>query len=178
MECLPPDISCPDCSGRYKFMGLQHETYCEHLNASRISAKILHRAHFEAGALIIPPVQPGWSRADITQLSQILQKHDEEAEALYASISEEAPHLDADTWETLMGEVILLHARDFSNSERMGLAKKGHALPDGSFPIANEQDLRNAIQAVGRAKDPAAAKAHIKKRAAALGLSKLVPAGW
>jgi hypothetical protein len=48
-------------------------------------------------------------------------------------------------------------------------AEKGHALPDGSYPIENVEDLKNAIQAIGRAKDPAKAKAHIKKRARALG---------
>lgn len=69
-------------------------------------------------------------------------------------------------------------ARDFNTDQRDKMAKKGHALPDGSFPIANEQDLHNAIQAFGRAKDKAAAKAHIIKRAKALGLTKLLPDGW
>ena len=48
---------------------------------------------------------------------------------------------------------------------RESLAKKGDALPGGSFPIRNENDLRNAIQAIGRAKNPAAAKTLIKRRA-------------
>jgi hypothetical protein len=51
-------------------------------------------------------------------------------------------------------------------------------MPDGSFPIADEEDLHNAIQAIGRAKDPEAAKAHIKKRARALGKEALIPEGW
>jgi hypothetical protein len=68
--------------------------------------------------------------------------------------------------------------RDFSQSERDAAAKKGHAMPDGSFPIENGQDLRNAIQAIGRAKNPAAAKAHIRKRAAALGMTDMLPEGW
>ena len=68
--------------------------------------------------------------------------------------------------------------RDVPAADRKKMAKAGTAMPDGSFPIANEQDLRNAIQAIGRAKDPAAAKAHIKKRAAALGKSDLIPDGW
>ena len=68
--------------------------------------------------------------------------------------------------------------RQFSTQRREDLAKQGEALPDGSYPIANEADLKNAIQAVGRAKDPEAAKAHIKKRAAALGAENLIPEGW
>src|SRR6184192_1463329 len=39
--------------------------------------------------------------------------------------------------------------RTFTADQRKALAKKGAAMPDGSFPIENEQDLRNAIQAVG-----------------------------
>jgi HK97 family phage prohead protease len=68
--------------------------------------------------------------------------------------------------------------RTFSADERKTLAKKGHAMPDGSFPIENESDLKNAIHAVGRASNPTAAKAHIKKRARALGLTKLLPEDW
>jgi hypothetical protein len=54
--------------------------------------------------------------------------------------------------------------RDFPQEERDKAADQGHALPDGSFPIENCEDLQNAIQAIGRAKDPDAAKAHIRKR--------------
>jgi hypothetical protein len=68
--------------------------------------------------------------------------------------------------------------REFSTAERQKLAKSGAAMSHGGFPIKNESDLRNAIRAIGRAKNPAAAKAHIKKRARALGLSKLIPSSW
>lgn len=68
--------------------------------------------------------------------------------------------------------------RDFPADERKKAADSGHAMPDGSYPIENVDDLKNAIQAIGRAKDPAAAKAHIKKRARALGHEELIPEGW
>jgi len=71
-----------------------------------------------------------------------------------------------------------LRNRDYSTEERERLAKKGHALPDGSFPIADREDLENAIQAIGRASDPDKAKRHIKKRARELGLEELIPEGW
>lgn len=67
---------------------------------------------------------------------------------------------------------------DMNQSQRDKLAAKGQALPDGSFPIRNRADLHNAIQAIGRAKDPAKAKAFIKKRAAALNALSMIPAGW
>lgn len=53
-------------------------------------------------------------------------------------------------------------------------AAKGHALPDGSFPIPNVAYLKKAIKALGRAKDRRRALAHIKKRARELGREDLV----
>ena len=68
--------------------------------------------------------------------------------------------------------------RAFSEDKRQEMAKEGTAMSDGSFPIASENDLRNAIMAHGRAKDIDAAKAHIKSRAAALGLEAMLPEDW
>ena len=68
--------------------------------------------------------------------------------------------------------------RAFSEERRMDLAKEGMALPDGSYPIVSETDLRNAIQAFGRAKDKEATKKHIMKRARALNMESLIPANW
>ena len=68
--------------------------------------------------------------------------------------------------------------REVSTAERRKLAEEGKALPDGSFPIATEEDLENAIQAIGRASNPDEVKALIKKRAVDLGRSDLVPEDW
>lgn len=68
----------------------------------------------------------------------------------------------------------------FSEEERKALAKKGQALSDGSYPIRNKSDLKNAIQAFGRANegDRAKVKKHIIKRAKQLKLEDLIPAKW
>lgn len=68
----------------------------------------------------------------------------------------------------------------FSDEDRIKLAEKGYALPDGSYPIRNENDLRNAIHAYGRSKpqDRVKVRKHITKRARALGKLSLVPAEW
>ncbi len=72
--------------------------------------------------------------------------------------------------------------RQFTQEQRDQLAKEGKAMPDGSFPIENESDLTNAIQAVGRGSsseaDVARRKAHIKKRAKALGATDKLPDDW
>ncbi|MDI3315873.1 MAG: hypothetical protein QJR12_16835 [Mycobacterium sp.] len=64
--------------------------------------------------------------------------------------------------------------KDFTDEERQQLADQGKAMPDGSFPIRNVSDLKNAIRAIGRAKDPEKAKAWIKRRAKELGREDLV----
>ena len=68
--------------------------------------------------------------------------------------------------------------REFTEAEREAASESGAAMPDGSFPIKTVKDLKNAIQAFGRAKDPAKAKAHIKARAKALGKEDLIPDNW
>jgi hypothetical protein len=68
--------------------------------------------------------------------------------------------------------------RKFTKDERDDAADKGQALPDGSFPIKTKADLANAIKAFGRAKDPKATKAHIIKRARALGAIDALPDSW
>jgi hypothetical protein len=71
-----------------------------------------------------------------------------------------------------------LELADLTEKGRQKAASKGQALPGGGFPITNEADLKKAIRAIGRAKNPEAAKAHIKKRAKALGLEHLIPDSW
>jgi hypothetical protein len=68
-----------------------------------------------------------------------------------------------------------LAEREFSKEKREELAKSGAALPDGSYPIENVEDLKNAIKAYGRAKDQAATAKHIAARAKALGKEDMIP---
>ena len=65
-------------------------------------------------------------------------------------------------------------AASLNAAERRYLANKGHALPDGSFPIRNATDLDKAKSSLGRAGPKGSqgynrALAHINKRARALG---------
>ena len=71
-----------------------------------------------------------------------------------------------------------LAKKDYTDAERADMADAGQAMAGGGFPIKTLKDLRNAIQSIGRAKDPAAAKAHIKARAEALGREDLIPDNW
>ena len=66
-------------------------------------------------------------------------------------------------------------SENYDTEQRKEMAEKGFALADGSFPIANLEDLKNAIMAYGRAKDQARAAKFIAKRAKALGAEDLIP---
>jgi len=67
-----------------------------------------------------------------------------------------------------------------SRSKRLELAKQGRALPDGSFPITSVEDVKNAIQAYGRAKagHKAAVRRHIQKMAKKFDRPDLIPDEW
>ena len=67
-----------------------------------------------------------------------------------------------------------------SRRVRQRLAQEGKALNDGSFPIRNAGDLKNAIRAYGRAKPGSRGKVkrHIMKRAIGLGKEDLIPENW
>lgn len=84
---------------------------------------------------------------------------------------EEASEIEAEAAEIAL-------KRAYSEDSRASMAQAGQALADGSFPIKDEADLKNAIQAYGRAKDKTAAKAHIMKRAVDLGMEEMIPLSW
>ena len=72
-----------------------------------------------------------------------------------------------------------VNADKYKQADRDQMAKSGQAMPDGSYPIADEEDLDNAIHAVGRGgADHDSIRAHIIKRAKALGLSSKIPDNW
>lgn len=70
--------------------------------------------------------------------------------------------------------------KDYSGKQREKDAERGYALPDGSYPIRDAKDLKNAVKAYGRAKeeDRAKVKRHIRKRAKALNRMDIVPSDW
>jgi hypothetical protein len=80
--------------------------------------------------------------------------------------------------ETLPGGGLVAGKRYYTNDRREEYAERGLAMPDGSYPIRDIGDLKNAIQAFGRAGNKPAVKQHIKKRARKLGCLDLLPDNW
>lgn len=84
------------------------------------------------------------------------------------------------TAQEKLAQKLELASRTFSSDTREKYADKGTAMDDGSYPIPDKDALRRAIQSFGRAPEnkKAAVKAHIKRRAKALGATDLIPDDW
>jgi len=77
---------------------------------------------------------------------------------------------------------------DYAADPLRELVRQGKALPapgqsrPGRFPIANRQDLLNAIRAIGRVRGGDAERANVRRfimrRARELGLERLIPDTW
>lgn len=96
-----------------------------------------------------------------------------------------APEIDRDALRTEVSAIrrdILRRSVHSVTAATAAPAKpgKGERPGIGGFPINNEEDLKNAIHAYGRAKpeDRARTRQHIITRAKALGLSNLIPIQW
>jgi hypothetical protein len=63
---------------------------------------------------------------------------------------------------------------------RREAAAEHEAMPDGSFPVRDRQELERAIHSVGRARhnDPEAVRHFIMRRARELGATDLIPESW
>lgn len=67
----------------------------------------------------------------------------------------------------------------YDTEDRKRMAGNGQAMDDGSYPIADEADLDDAIHAVGRGgADHDAIRRHVIARAKALGASSKIPDDW
>jgi len=124
----------------------------------------------------------GWQAKDGTFFVKKSEAEKRNAEISAAALAKEAgAAADAvidDLNKKLGVEEYWLEKKKFSDEKRKELADSGAAMKDGSFPIEDKEDLKNAIQAHGRAKDPDAAKEHIKTRAKAIGAEDLLPDDW
>lgn len=100
----------------------------------------------------------------------LIKAIDEPAEKASGCGCCDACQWDADSRMTVKEAEV--YKRDVSADERKKLASEGHALSDGSYPIANEGDLHNAahLAKTGHG-NVAAAKRLIARRAKELGVA-------
>lgn len=114
MEAVPEKIACAGnggCGEEYAYEGPKSTKYCAHLNECA-SDKHLINPHFIGGALIIPPIKPGWANANIKTVN--LAANEQKQEAVYAQMANEFDHLEPAQWDSLMRQVLAL-AEDPTN---------------------------------------------------------------
>lgn len=70
MECVSETVTCVSgCGEDFPYPAFLQKAACGHLN-TRESAVRFNQPTFLGGALIVPPVEPGWARADVDIVRQ------------------------------------------------------------------------------------------------------------
>lgn len=116
MECRGSHLTCGTdeskgligCGKTFDYM--QVDTHCEHL-LERSSVRHIVNPVFRGGALIVPPVRPGWKNASASILTDAVMqeaaKFAEENEAQYKVLDAAGQGLTASAWEHLMAQVMV-----------------------------------------------------------------------
>lgn len=112
MECVGSHLKCAGpngCGGEFAYQDVS--SHCTHLQ-NRTSIRHIVNPVFRGGALIIPPVRPGWKNANATVLSQeALREAAEWVDVHSDSLKDAASHMSVRDWEALMGMVIQTHVQ-------------------------------------------------------------------
>ena len=110
MECRGTHIICAGDEGcGEKFEYLKPSTHCDHLK-ERASIRHIVNPTFRGGALIVPPVRPGWTGATANVFKDAVMeeaaKYAEQTEDIYASSRDAGAELTPSAWESLMATII------------------------------------------------------------------------
>lgn len=94
MECVGDTVTFRDGANEetFPYRGLRDESYGA-WNENAGAIRQLDNPHFLGGALIIPPVKPGWTNAEIKDISKYVSEHQEMSEMVYNGVKEQANHL-------------------------------------------------------------------------------------
>ena len=115
MECRGTHLTCgtdearglKGCGETFEYMAV--DTHCDHLQ-ERSSVRHIVNPTFRGGALIVPPVKPGWKNASASILEEsVLQEaaaYAEQTETLYNMVNATGRDLSPSAWEHLMAQVV------------------------------------------------------------------------
>lgn len=112
MECRGTHLICAGDQGcGEKFDYMKPTTHCEHLK-ERASIRHIVNPTFRGGALIVPPVRPGWQGATATVFQEAVlleaAKFAEQTEDVYSAAQASGADLTASAWEHMMASIISL----------------------------------------------------------------------
>lgn len=100
MECVAEQMQCLSCQRSFPYVAAMTGGGCEHINARSAPRRLINPS-FLGGAVIVPPVEPGWAGASARVIAA--------ETALAASTFEAADSsLSATQWESLMSCVLSL----------------------------------------------------------------------
>lgn len=72
MECVGEAKQCLTCNKTFEWAAAR---YCEHMEASRTAPRRFINPVFQGGALIFPPVKPGWVEAEIEEVAKAAREY-------------------------------------------------------------------------------------------------------
>jgi len=112
MECRGTHIVCAGDEGcGEKFEYLKPSTHCDHLK-ERASIRHIVNPTFRGGALIVPPVRPGWKGANASVFKDAVweeaAKFAEQTEDIYTSAQAAGADLTPSAWEHTMAMIIAM----------------------------------------------------------------------
>lgn len=126
MECIGESVTFHTAdfseTETFPFKGAFHESYGD-WNKTEGAIRQIDNPHFLGGALILPPTQPGWKGAEITDIAKHVKDHADAAEAVYDGIEAEAPHLSSQQIEEVM----------------LGFLQKGLESSDGNSIVSDQK---------------------------------------
>lgn len=115
MECRGTHLRCEGdngCGKQFDYSAV--ETHCAHLK-ERASIRHIVNPIFRGGALIIPPIKPGWNQAHASVMSNAVREeaslYAEQTEAAYSQMLAAGADLSPGAWEHLMASVVALADR-------------------------------------------------------------------
>ena len=104
-SCLPAEVECPTCGKKSPWAGYSSPTYCDHMQG--LNDKLFNDPLFLGGAIIIPPVTPGWIDARIRQVRATLAAPPEQTASVAADLAALAGgNLTPTQLEVLAGELV------------------------------------------------------------------------
>jgi hypothetical protein len=110
MECVAKTITFDDPGSGEKetfpYRGPRDASYGDKWNMNANATRWLDSPHFLGGALIIPPLKPGWSGAEIKDLAQYMEANAEMAQAVYEGVESQSPHLSPEQIEQVTIELL------------------------------------------------------------------------
>lgn len=97
-------VSCDTCGHTAPWAGYTSTTYCDHMQGT--NPKWMNQPLFLGGAVIVPPVKPGWHAAQITKVEAFMRENPQATHEAYTELAARATTDDPKIIEALTAQVL------------------------------------------------------------------------